>query len=388
MQIENVQGITYAEMRPRKPITSPPQIGGFPVYPDLVRDLCDPGFVSEEERQARALHICAVLSAWAYSDASTLSSIMVRMGLEKNRCRQIVVANDTMFVRSTAYLIQSACGRVAFLTYRGTEPFELATWATDADVKPVAVKPDPNGKAAVHGGFYRNQRATWFDVVAGLQRASAGDSILARSGAGAITQPQCERGTPDPGEKIAPLEAFYVTGHSLGGAMAVLAAYRMQADGAYSAFKPYLKALYTFGQPMVGNPEFAEQCRQLEFFASKYVRCVYQRDVVPHLPPSLAGPHEHFGALLSSETATGSSLVRWAPSGERTEQVRSFTAILAAATDVAIEQVPLWRDVASLARKVPILRDSDLLYSLYDHSPTNYVACSQPPGVVSELGDF
>ena len=101
MHVENVEGITYEELRPKKQKTPGAQVGGFPVYPDLVRELSQPGFVSDDVRQARALHVCAVLSAWSYCDAATLSSIMVRMGLAKNRCRRIVVVNDSMFVRST-----------------------------------------------------------------------------------------------------------------------------------------------------------------------------------------------------------------------------------------------------------------------------------------------
>jgi hypothetical protein len=80
----------------------------------------------------------------------------------------------------------------------------------------------------------------------------------------------------------------------------------------------------------------------------------------------------------------------WRKRGRRhaCRERRAFTAILAAATDLVVEQIPLWRSIASFARKVPILRESDLVYSFYDHSPTYYVAYSQPPGVVIELGDF
>src|SRR5205085_5788573 len=130
METESVYGITYGDIRPVKALSAP-KVGGFPVYPDLVDDLCGWTTGSPPEQ---VTHVCAVLSAWAYSDAHTLSQMMVRMGLERNRCRRICIVNDSMFVRSTAFLMQSYCGRIAFLVYRGTEPFELATWATDADV--------------------------------------------------------------------------------------------------------------------------------------------------------------------------------------------------------------------------------------------------------------
>ena len=64
---------------------------------------------------------------------------------------------------------------------------------------------------------------------------------------------------------------------------------------------------------------------------------------------------------------------------DETEQVRSFTAILAAATDVVVEQVPLWRSIASFARKVPILRESDLVYSFSTtRRPTTSRAANRP----------
>lgn len=386
MPIENVQGITYGQLRPLKEPTN--YVGGFPVYPNLIDELRDTENPSLQ--RTRALHVCAVLSAWAYSDTATLSSIAVRMGLERNRVRKISIVNDSMFVRSTAYLVQSAGGEVAFLVYRGTEPFELATWATDADVKPVAIKVPQRKGASVHGGFYRNQRATWFDVVASLVQACEGRSILTRSAFGAVNNPRQVLGDADPSDGIGSLTDLYVTGHSLGGAMAVLTTFRILHDHTYEQFQRRLRGLYTFGQPMVGNPEFADMCAdktRFPFFDAAYFRCVYERDVVPHLPPGLSGPHRHFGNLLASD-GVDDGMPQWTPGRSSTEQVRSFTAMLAAATDVVVEQIPLWRDIASIARRLPIVRQSDLIYSFYDHSPSYYVACSQPSGVVSELGDF
>ena len=74
-------------------------------------------------------------------------------------------------------------------------------------------------------------RRAWV-CVAELERALAGRSLL-----------DPERGVDHP------LEALYVTGHSLGGAMATLFALALDADER-SALTATLRAIYTFGQPL------------------------------------------------------------------------------------------------------------------------------------------
>jgi hypothetical protein len=115
-----------------------------------------------------------------------------------------------MFIASNALLMQSQCGRVVILSYRGTEPRNFINWLTDADVNPVKtpvpVGTPPNSEAMVHGGFYRNLRATWHEVVAALQRAVDGKPL------------------DDSSERTleSSMQALYITGHSLGAAMAAL----------------------------------------------------------------------------------------------------------------------------------------------------------------------
>src|SRR5262245_16234782 len=106
-------GKSYKYYRPAKPIGR-----GFPVYPRLVDDLLAAGTGYD----AQVAHVCSVLSGWAYSDPETVAMMMVRLGLENNRTRFIQMLNDTMFICSNSFLIQSGCGRVAWLCYRGTEP--------------------------------------------------------------------------------------------------------------------------------------------------------------------------------------------------------------------------------------------------------------------------
>ena len=65
---------------------------------------------------------------------------------------------------------------------------------------------------------------------------------------------------------------LYVTGHSLGGALAVIATKELERDS--------LAACYTFGSPRVGDEEFGETVR------APIYRVVNAADGVPRVPPS------------------------------------------------------------------------------------------------------
>lgn len=81
-------------------------------------------------------------------------------------------------------------------------------------------------------------------------------------------------------------QTVWITGHSLGGALATLAAQRLEATCGPVR-------VYTFGQPRVGDPAFAEAFRPALF------RIVNYRDIVATLP--LPGPfhrYRHVGRLL------------------------------------------------------------------------------------------
>jgi hypothetical protein len=72
-----------------------------------------------------------------------------------------------------------------------------------------------------------------------------------------------------------------VTGHSKGGALALLAALRLAATGD-PALLP--AAVHTFGAPRAGNAAFAQAFERT--FRGRAWRFEYQNDVVPHLPPA------------------------------------------------------------------------------------------------------
>jgi triacylglycerol lipase len=83
------------------------------------------------------------------------------------------------------------------------------------------------------------------------------------------------------------VEHIWITGHSLGGALAVLCAYDLAENEGIA-----VRGLITFGQPMVARPPLTERIEQL--LSSKYVHYANGRDIVPRLPPSFA----HCGSLV------------------------------------------------------------------------------------------
>jgi len=71
---------------------------------------------------------------------------------------------------------------------------------------------------------------------------------------------------------------IYVTGHSLGAALAVLGVLQIVNNVSLTP------TIYTYGDPRVGNSDFAS------YFDSKIGaswRVVNQNDIVPHLPPEI-----------------------------------------------------------------------------------------------------
>ena len=136
-----------------------------------------------------------------------------------------------------AFLAKRNADRIAVLAFRGTEANSWKDVKTDLDARFYKGKDG----VKVHTGF-----RDAYNQVAKRVRIAV-DSL------------------PDN-------YSLYVTGHSLGGALAVVATKELERDT--------LAACYTFGSPRVGNEEFGEEIR------APIYRIVNAADGVPRVPPS------------------------------------------------------------------------------------------------------
>jgi hypothetical protein len=315
----------------------------FPIHADLPARLLA-AHAAATDRDPLVAHVLGTLAAYAYADTDTVAAMAGRLGLEGSGCVGIAQTVDAMLVFSTAYVLQSACGRVAIVCYRGTEAGTFGNWLGDADVGSERMTLG-EASLAVHAGFRRNMRATRWGVLEQLRLALEGRSVLA------------------PAHRVgSPLAALYVTGHSLGGAMAVLFALSLVDEQEQRELLERLRAVYTFGQPLVGCEPFPPAAATI---AQKVYRHVMARDPIPALPPAPWGRLTHLGREY-----------RW----EAGEWRRAETPVAQLAN---LREVP--RSLLAFFARAE--RRERLAYAMAEHAPHHYLAALRPPECVTELGD-
>lgn len=79
--------------------------------------------------------------------------------------------------------------------------------------------------------------------------------------------------------RVDPTSKLWITGHSLGGALATVAAAALQDQGVV------VDGLYTFGQPRVGDWSFQRQFNKV--LGDRTFRYVNNNDIVPEVPPPI-----------------------------------------------------------------------------------------------------
>jgi Lipase (class 3) len=366
MLVNDDRAPDYRIMRPFKEKGAHPH---FPVYPRLPDDLVD----AKTHPNPTVAHVLAACAGYAYTEVdrtgrqrqNMVSTVMARMGLAENRCRVVAEYVDAMFIRSTAFIVQSMDGRVVIVAYRGTEPTNLISWLTDVEVHAkdpakIVLAGGSGGSSSfdVHAGFYRNVRATRYEVLNTLKLALAGRSIL-----GDDEEPVGTR----PG-----LEALYLTGHSLGGAMAAILGLMLMTDPDYrDTIGRRLRAVYTFGQPMIGPSSLGAAYDRIPAeHRVPVLRYIYRNDPVPRVPPRQTGSFAHFGNEYRYDG-------NWRETSDLpVTQAKDVTGFGQGAVEFLLEQVP------GLHRLI------HFPYSLADHFPQHYIEALTPAGTpLSEFGD-
>lgn len=157
----------------------------------------------------------------------------------------------------------SACVVVAggngatFVAFSGTDPLKIEDWITDFSAAPSA--------SGLHSGFQDAVGTVWPLIKTAIENRAASEQPL------------------------------FFTGHSLGGALAIVAAGR-----AMDELKIPATAVYTFGSPRTGGQAFFDsytpQLGNLTF------RFVHGTDIVPTVPFSLVDKFRHVGRSLQCPT--------------------------------------------------------------------------------------
>ena len=194
-----------------------------------------------------------LVNAWWLAEASTLAYADERFACA--RFEQAGFPEVLYFTAESTDCFLAANDSVVILAFRGTESRPRPgsknsrnIWAdvkTDLNAMPV----DTGQGMKVHQGFQRALNEVWQELVDAIKQLHSSSRTL------------------------------WMTGHSLGAALATLAAERYKN----------IQGLYTFGSPRVGDSRFRAQ------FSVRGYRLVHNNDIVTELP--LPGIYFHVGEL-------------------------------------------------------------------------------------------
>lgn len=165
----------------------------------------------------------------------------------------MIANDDKMIVPKVKTRGFVAAGRGAtIVAFAGTDPVVLANWIADFDAH--------IGQAQTADGYR-------------IAAAAVADQVKQAISAPALAN-----------------NKLFVTGHSLGGALAALSAHQIVSDGTA------VTAVYTFGMPRAGSPAFATTQYDPSLGSCTY-RLVQGADLVPTVAPAEIGFH-HLGRFL------------------------------------------------------------------------------------------
>jgi triacylglycerol lipase len=186
----------------------------------------------------------------AYASPETVGETARGWGFDRIRHHETTFVPPFPLEDTQAYT--AASDRMIVTAFRGTEPMKIQDWLSDSTTPPW---PGPAGKGFVHYGFAEALQSIYPQVRDAIMEFRDNDQTI------------------------------WFTGHSLGGALAALAAMslhfedpRLLSDG-----------VYTFGQPRMCDRLLASA--HDEAFRDRTHRFVNNNDVVPQAPPEPAFRH-------------------------------------------------------------------------------------------------
>lgn len=191
------------------------------------------------------------------------------------------------------------------ISFRGTEPFDADDWSTDFDYSWFEIP--KLGK--VHVGFLEalglGDRSNAATFQAHLDRVNEGLPCIAKEKLPPGLMLERTTAYSAVRNKLKTLlvehkkAKFIVTGHSLGGALAVLFPTVLLLHEEKEVMQRLL-GIYTFGQPRVGDQQLRKFMEaHLEHPIPRYFRVVYCNDLVPRLPyDDNTFLYKHFGVCL------------------------------------------------------------------------------------------
>ncbi|XP_068342526.1 triacylglycerol lipase OBL1-like isoform X2 [Pyrus communis] len=207
-----------------------------------------------------------VLEKWLNLVSSNGGLLMLILnwlkGYEKRESTQAFVFQDT-----------TSDPNLVWVAFRGTEPFSADDWRTDFDISWCEFA----GIGKTHGGFMKalgmQTEQSW-----PLEPETEDHEFAYYK----IRQILMDLLQENKNAK------FILTGHSLGGALAVLFASVLAMhdyEEKYAWLMEKLEGVYTFGQPRVGDEKFAGYVtKKLKNYGVRYMRYVYSNDLVPRVP--------------------------------------------------------------------------------------------------------
>jgi triacylglycerol lipase len=213
----------------------------------------DPNAINFDAANALLL---AEASEVAYKSEADALDLMTRRGLPNFQWIDLSGIFDSL--RAFA----ASSDEIAVLAFRGTA--KVQDWMTDLYATPVRFSWIFQGGPEVgdiHAGFGHAFSDGWRKIVAAV-RAVAPQPVTLDA------------------DSIDARRTLWITGHSLGGALAALtgAAFSLLPD---KVIRP-VSGIYTFGQPRIGLHNFCDNYGRL--LSSRTFRLVNKKDLVPRVP--------------------------------------------------------------------------------------------------------